>query len=176
MSFTVVIISAVAILSVFALVGLGVTYNAFRVARHERKAADEAAGEERAARLKERVRRYVGPVDPKTALLTPPARVAVEFVGASCGFPGLGWMCSGSMFAGLLLICFGPAFAWGVYPVILAVSGHLLSSPYIVIEYLPGVAVTSAGALTYRELMLARHRRAERASGSVRPAGRWTPK
>jgi hypothetical protein len=163
-SFTVVIISAVSILSVFALVGLGVTYNAFRVARQERRSADEAAGEETAARLKERIRRYVGPVDPKTALLTPAARVAVEFVGAFCGFPGLGWMCSGSVFAGLLLICFGPAFVWGVYPVILAVSGHLLSNPYVVIEYLPGVAVASAAALTYRELMLARHRRGERAA------------
>ena len=163
MDFKVVIISAMALLSIFALVGVGVSLNAYRVARQERR----ENGEEKARDLKERIRRYVGPVDPKTALLNPPARVAVEFVGAFCGFPGLGWLCSGSVFAGLLLICLVPAFVWGLVPVFLAVSGHLLDSPYVAIEYLPGVALASAGSLGYREIVLARERRRRDAKPAV---------
>jgi hypothetical protein len=151
-----VVFSVLAILSVFSLVGVGVFYNAFRAARRERLAAGDEA---RAAQLREKIRRYIGPVDPKKTLLNPPGRVAVEFVGALCGFPGLGWMSSGSVFTGLLLIWCGPAFAWGIYPVILAVTGQLSSSPYIAVEYLPGVAVASAGLLAYREVKLARQRR-----------------
>jgi hypothetical protein len=162
-NFRVVLISVMAILTVFSLVGIGVTCNAFRVARQERRRQE--GDRVKAGELKERIRRYVGPVDPKTALLNPPGRVAVEFVGAFCGFPGLGWLCSGSVFTGLLLICCVPAFAWGLYPVVLAVTGQLLSSPYVVIEYLPAVAVASAGALAYREVMLSRARK--KASGGV---------
>jgi TM2 domain-containing membrane protein YozV len=164
-NFGVVLLSVMAILTVFSLVGLGVMLNAFRVGRQERRSQ---TGEEKAPELREKIRRYIGPVDPKTRLLNPGGRVAVEFVGAFCGFPGLGWLCSGSVFTGLLLICCVPAFAWGIYPVILAVSGKLLSSPYIVMEYLPGVAVASAGALAYREVMLARERRRAAARGEGR--------
>ena len=114
MNFGAVLLSVMAILTVFSLVGLGVMLNAFRVGRQERPVADGRL--EEAHELREKIRLYIGPVDPKTRLLNPPGRVAVEFVGAFCGFPGLGWMCSGSMFIGLLLICCGPAFAWGHLP------------------------------------------------------------
>jgi hypothetical protein len=155
MNFTWVLFSVMAVLTVFSLVGIGVLYNAFRVGRQERRARGEAV----AGDLREKIRRYVGPVDPKTRLLNPPGRVVVEFVGAFCGFPGLGWLCSGSVFTGLLLLCCVPAFVWGLYPVILSVTGKLISSPYVVIEYLPAIAVASAGALAYREIMLSRERR-----------------
>src|SRR3974377_612753 len=119
------------ILTAFSLVGIGRAYNGFRVARKERRL--EPGNGEKVRELKERIRRYVGPIDPKTALLNPPGRVAVEVVGAFCGFPGLGWLCSGSVFIGLLLICCGPAFAWGLYPVFFPVAGALLATPFRVI-------------------------------------------
>jgi hypothetical protein len=150
--------TVIAIVVVFTVVGLGVTFNALRVGRAETRAHGDKT---QAAELREKIRRYVGPVDPKTALLNPPARVLVEFAGAVCGFPGLGWLCSGSVFAGLLLICCGPAFAWGFYPVFLSLTGKLASRPYIVIEYLPGIAVASAAILAYREVLLARKRKQE---------------
>jgi hypothetical protein len=158
MNIRLIIFIALAILSVFSLVGLGVFYNALRVGRQERRAAGDEA---RASDLREKIARYIGPVDPKKTLLNAPGRVAAEFVGALCGFPGLGWMSSGSLFTGLLLICCVPAFAWGIYPVFLAVSGKLASSPYIAVEYLPGVAVASAGMLAYREVKLSRARKRE---------------
>lgn len=97
------------------------------------------------------VKRYVGPVTPDLALLTPARRVLLEFVGAMCGFPGFGWLMSTRVALGLTLLCVGPAIIYGAMPVAFAFSGHLLDGPYVVIEYLPAVAIISATCLGVAE-------------------------
>jgi hypothetical protein len=144
---------------VFALVGLGVMVGALKSARAERKVADRGAGGLGDSSFRSRIDRYVGPVDPRMALLNPPGRVATEFFAALCGFPGLGWLLSGSVFAGLVLICVGPAFVWGAYPAFLVISGRMAGSPFIAVQYLPGLAIGSSALLAYREIQLARNRR-----------------
>jgi hypothetical protein len=144
-------------LALFTIVGLAVTIDAIRVARAERRRHEGLVPT--GLSLREKVSRYVGPVDPGTALLNPPGRVATEFIGALCGFPGLGWIFSGCIFTGILLLSLGPAVVWGFYPVLLSVTGKLSSGPFVAVQYLPGLALGSAMALAYREVQLARRRR-----------------
>jgi hypothetical protein len=152
-----VIATIIGSLALFTIVGLAVTVDAIRVARAERRRHEgrPPAG----LSLREKVSRYVGPVDPGMALLNPPGRVATEFMGALCGFPGLGWIFSGCIFTGILLLSLGPAVVWGFYPVLLSVTGKLSSGPFVAVQYLPGLALSSAIALAYREVQLARRRR-----------------
>jgi hypothetical protein len=150
------------LVAVFALVGVGVMVGAFRSARAERRSmgpAATAADTTGIASLRGRIDRYVGPVEPHMALLNPPGRVVTEFFTALCGFPGMGWLLSGSVFAGLILICVVPAFAWGVYPAILVLTGQMDGGPFIAVQYLPGLAIGSSALLAYREIHLARSRR-----------------
>lgn len=107
--------------------------------------------------LRDRARRYVGPVRPDMALLRPHSRVALEMLAALCGFPGLGWLASGRVIAGLVLLTLGPAFVWAIYPLYLSYRGF--SSPLEPVLYLPALALTSAGALAFLELGAARRRR-----------------
>jgi hypothetical protein len=148
--------TVIGLVAVFAVVGLAVTYGALRSARSERTRSGTNDGD---LSLRARIGRYVGPVDPSMALLNPPGRVAAEFFTALCGFPGLGWILSGSVFTGLVLICMGPAVVWGFYPVFLALTGRMLSGPFVVVQYLPGLAIGSSAALAYREIQLARRKR-----------------
>jgi hypothetical protein len=147
------------LVAVFALVGVGVMVGAFRSARAERRGMGPAAGVTGTTSLRARIDRYVGPVDPHMALLNPPGRVATEFFTALCGFPGMGWLLSGSVFAGLVLICVVPAFVWGVYPAILVLTGQMDGGPFIAVQYLPGLAIGSSVLLAYREIHLAKDRR-----------------
>jgi|WetSurMetagenome_2_1015567.scaffolds.fasta_scaffold67697_2 hypothetical protein len=148
------------LVAVFALVGVGVMVGAFRSARAERRSLGPAAADTPGTTtLRARIDRYVGPVEPHMALLNPPGRVAAEFFTALCGFPGMGWMLSGSVFAGLVLICVVPAFVWGIYPALLVLTGQMDSGPFIAVQYLPGLAVGSSALLAYREIQLARERR-----------------
>jgi hypothetical protein len=157
-----VIGSIIGLLALFGLVGVAVTVSAIRAARAERRADERHAGgdtEGAVLSMRERAQRYVGPVDPGMALLNPPGRVAVECFTALCGFPGLGWILSGSVFTGILLITVVPAVVWGLYPVFLALTGRLLAGPFVAVQYLPGLALGSATMLAYREVKLARMRR-----------------
>lgn len=97
--------------------------------------------------LRQRVRGYVGEIDPHTALLTPATRPLVELAGAICGFPGLGWLISGRVAVGLVLLIAVPAVVWAFYPVYLTVSGRLAESGFAAARYLPALAVVSAGSL-----------------------------
>ncbi len=141
---------------VFALIGLGVMIGALRSARTEHNSSGPDNGD---VSLRARIDRYVGPVDPQMALLNPPGRVATEFFSALCGFPGLGWLLSGSVFAGLVLICVGPALVWGIYPAFLLLSGRMADGPFIAVQYLPGLAIGSSSLLAYREVQLAKIRK-----------------
>jgi hypothetical protein len=141
---------------VFALVGLGVMIGALRSARAERKQAEGDSGE---VSLRARIDRYVGPVDPRVALMNPVGRVVSEFFCALCGFPGLGWLMSRSVFAGLVLICVVPAVVWGGYPAFLLMTGRMAGSPFIAVQYLPGLALGSSALLAYREIQLAKIRK-----------------
>lgn len=96
---------------------------------------------------RQRVRDYVGEIDPHTALLTPATRPLVELAGAICGFPGLGWLISGRVAVGLVLLIAVPAVVWAFYPVYLSVSGRLAESGFAAVRYLPALAVVSAGSL-----------------------------
>ena len=149
--------SIIGLLALFGIVGVGVTVGAMRSARAERRQTEGMP--EPGASLRERVGKYVGPVEPSMALLNPPGRVAVECFTALCGFPGLGWILSGSVFTGLLLITLGPAVVWGLYPLFLVLTGRLLGSPFVAVQYLPGLALGSAAMLAYREVRLAHRRR-----------------
>jgi hypothetical protein len=146
----------VGLVGVFALVGLAVMFGALRSARAERK---RSSPEIDGLSLRARIGRYVGDVEPSMALLNPPGRVATEFFSALCGFPGLGWLLSGSVFTGLVLICVGPAFVWGIFPVFLVLTGKIASGAFIAVQYLPGLAIGSSSALAYREIQLARRRK-----------------
>jgi hypothetical protein len=147
--------TVVSLVAVFALVGLAVTLNALRTARTERKRSGTHVD---GLSLRARIGHYVGPIDPSMALLNPYGRVATEFFTALCGFPGLGWILSGSVFTGLVLICVGPAVVWGLYPVFLVMTGQILDGPFVAVQYLPGLAVGSSAALAYREFQLARRK------------------
>ncbi len=100
--------------------------------------------------------RYVGPVEPRHALLTAPVRVAVEFVAALFGFPGLGWLISGKVMTGLFLLVVGPSIFWGVLPAYLVVTERIVGNPYLTVQYLPVLAVVSATALGVYQLRLSR--------------------
>ena len=104
------------------------------------------------------MRRYVGPVSPDLALLTAPRRVLLEFVSALCGFPGFGWLASTRVSIGLPMLCVAPAIIYGGYPVYLAMTGHLIDSPYVAIQYLPAVALVSASCLAFAEYRARRSR------------------
>lgn len=108
------------------------------------------------------LRRYVGPVEPRHALLNPPLRVGVEAISALFGFPGLGWLASGKVVTGLVLLVAGPSFIWGLFPVYLIATQRMADHPYLFIQYLPLVSVMSAGALGIHQLRLAHSRTGER--------------
>lgn len=141
----------VAALAFFVIAGVIMFFVALRPepAAEGPKAVDRADPSERGFRAA--VQRYVGPVTPDLAILTPARRVLLEFVGALCGFPGFGWLMSTRVALGLTLLCLGPAIIYGAMPVAFAMSGHLLDGPYVAIEYLPVVAVVSATCLAVAE-------------------------
>ena len=92
------------------------------------------------------VRRTHGDV----ALLGPRRRVLVEFLGALCGFPGLGWILSGRVALGMTLLVGCPAIVWAVLPMSLSIVGQFglgLTFRYL----LPVLACSSAGALALVE-------------------------
>jgi hypothetical protein len=92
------------------------------------------------------VRRTYGDV----ALLGPRRRVLFEFLGAACGFPGLGWILSGRVALGMTLLVGCPAVVWAVLPMSLSVVGQFglgLTFRYL----LPVLACASAGALAFVE-------------------------
>ena len=150
----------VGLVAVFALVGLAVMVGALRSARKEGATSGSGGGAGSPDdSLRARVARYVGPVDPRMALLNPPARVATEFFAALCGFPGLGWLLSGCVFTGLMLLCIAPAFIWGIVPMYLVVTGKAAGGAFLAVQYLPGLALGSAATLAYRETQLARRRK-----------------
>jgi hypothetical protein len=102
---------------------------------------------EPAPSLAARFDRYVGPIDASRAPLTPPLRVAAEFLSALCGFPGLGWMVSGRVRIGLPLIIAVPALIWALFPLFVSYTGVLFPQPLAVFSVLPAIAVASAAAL-----------------------------
>ncbi len=53
----------------------------------------------------------------------------------------------------------GPLFAWCLYPVYLSVSGQLAHNIYAVVDYLPWLALVSAGTLAVFEAHAALRKR-----------------
>jgi hypothetical protein len=145
----------VGMLLLFLVIGAVLLVQAMAMERR-RNAASAAGGVRERLTARDVVRRYVGPVTPDLALLNPPARVAIEFVGALCGFPGFGWMTSTRVWIGLPLLIAGPAIVFGFYPLYLVSSGHIADRPLIALEYLPFLAVASASALAVAEMRHAR--------------------
>lgn len=157
------IYSVIAILLIFVITGMFLVVRAMRLAAKEQRRENPEAGRLRGLKLRQRVKRYVGPASPKMALLNPPARVGIEFFGSLCGFPGLGWMISGRIAIGLPLFAIGPAITWAVYPLYLSMSNEIMAGPYVVLRYLPVLAATSAGLLANSEFRYARRRQIEEA-------------
>lgn len=150
----------VGLLTVFVLTGVALTVKAMLNAHRETRAAGLHP---RNRSLKQRARDYVGPIDRSEAPLNPPFRVLAEFFFSLGGFPGMGWLLSGRIIAGLILMCLGPALVWGLVPVALSMTGLLLLSPYSVVIYLPLVAIVSSGALAIAEIRTPRPAEAEAA-------------
>jgi len=140
-------------LVVFAAVGVVVAVRAVRAAAAEGRAhgRDRVAGGWRA-----RAAGYTGAVSPASRGLNPPARVVVELFAGACGFPGLGWMLSGCLLSGLLLITCVPAVVWGLYPAYLALTGGLTGSALSIVGYVPFIGLASACGLAVREIAAAR--------------------
>ncbi len=138
----------IGLLTFFVLIGIVLTVKALADAH----ARTVAAGGRAKRGIKQRIRDYVGPIDRSKAPLRPALCVLVEFVLALTGFPGLGWLMSGRIFVGLILLSVVPAFVWAIVPMALSMSGLLLLSPYSVVMYLPLLALASAGTLALREL------------------------
>ena len=134
-------------LVVFVLIGAALFVQALRGDRRAEGSRQDPA--DRGFRAG--IRRYIGPVRREHALLNAPLRVGLEFVCASCGVPGMGWMMSTRVAIGLPLMAIVPSFVYGFYPVYLAMSGHILDSPYIAVRYLPVLGVASAVLLAIVE-------------------------
>lgn len=131
-----------ALLGVFVATGLVLTIREAFILRASRL---------RRAPAEKPVSRYVGPIDLHDAPLTPPLRVGAEFLTALCGFPGLGWMISGRVRAGLPLFVAVPAIIWAFFPLYISMSGSVLTRPLLAFAPLPVLAVVSAGALAVCE-------------------------
>jgi hypothetical protein len=114
------------------------------------RAAEPGATTPRATGLGGRLRRLVSRTHGDVALLGPRRRVLIEFLGALCAFPGLGWILSGRVALGFTLLVGCPAVVWALLPMSLSVVGHFglsLALRYI----LPVLALVSAGALAMVE-------------------------
>jgi hypothetical protein len=153
------IYAIIAVLALFVAVGVYLVIRSLRIAAREQR--PERGNERRlqGLNLRQRTRRYVGPVKPEMALLNPVARVGVEFFCSLCGFPGLGWLISGRVAIGLLLFAVVPIFTWAVYPLYLSVSNEIMAGPYVALRYLPFLAVASAGLLAASQARSARQGR-----------------
>jgi hypothetical protein len=141
----------VAVFVIFAIIGAVLVAQSLCPARDGRPPRGE-----RRAGAREGIRRYFGPVSTKDALLGPVRRVALELVAASCGFPGFGWLMSARPAIGLPMILLGSATVYGFYPAYLILSGRINDGPLVALEYLPLLALLSAGALAIVEMRAAR--------------------
>lgn len=148
-----------AMLLVFVGVGLVLLTRSLQAARAFHRRVPEPGSEH--VTLSERGRRYVGPVRPDMALLNTPLRVAVEAVTALCGFPGLGWLISGRVVTGVVLLAVVPSLVWGIIPMVLSVTGDIYRGPFVAVGYLPVLAVVSALGLTMAEIRRIRREHAE---------------
>jgi hypothetical protein len=153
MHFPVLIWASIAGLALF--IGIGASL----LTQSLRRAPGAAPATARRRRVSERIRDYVGPVAPGTALLNPWARVLLEAVGSACGFPGFGWLASTRVAIGLALLIGGGAIVYGFFPVALAVTGHWTDSPLVTLSYLPYLSAVSASCLAIAEFKTSRRPR-----------------
>lgn len=145
----------VALIGVFAVIGVYLIVRALRVTA---AAEREAAGPRSRRSLGQRVRDYVGASGGSDLILSPPLRVGLEFVLALCGFPGLGWLSAGHLATGLALIVIGPSVMWAIAPVLMSLTGGLMTDPFVTVRFLPVLAFASAGSLALVEARSARAR------------------
>lgn len=138
----------VALIGAFAVLGIYLIVRAIRMT-YAAERAERGPLPRRS--LRKRARDYVGESKESSAILTPPFRVAAEFVMALCGFPGIGWLASGHLVTGLVLIVLGPGLMWAAAPVIMAATGGLMQDPFVTVRFLPVLAVASAGSLAIAE-------------------------
>jgi hypothetical protein len=146
MSINTVIYGIVVLIGAFGVIGI---YLVVRTLRAESARRGESRG---AGGPVSRFRAYIGSSKDAKPLLTAPLRVALEFFLALCGFPGIGWMASGRLAPGLLLVAIVPSTVWAVAPVLAASQGALFRDPFATVRYLPVVAVLSAGGLAAAEI------------------------
>jgi hypothetical protein len=150
MNVDVLIYAIVVVIGAFGVLGIYLIVKAIRTesARHPRR----SSGGGPIAKFKA----YVGTTRDENALLSAPLRVGLEFFLALCGFPGIGWMASGRLAAGLLMVAVVPSAVWALAPVLMASNGALFRDPFATVRYLPVVAILSAGGLAAAEIAHAR--------------------
>ncbi|MHB8859395.1 MAG: hypothetical protein ACYC6Z_07945 [Thermoleophilia bacterium] len=137
------------------LIGIYLTVRSLKAAGKAGRAARSTQGR---MTLRQRIDRYEGPINRDLALYNAPARVGIEFFTALCGFPGMGWMISGRILAGIILMSTVPIFVWAIFPLYLSMAQPLLPSPFVPVQYLPGVALLSAGSLAVSQFRASRRR------------------
>ncbi len=158
MEFTISTDALIAFMALFFGVGIFMTVRTMMQLHRDR-----ASGAPRQT-FRERMRARVGPVTPERAPLNAPLRVAVEFLGALGGFPGIGWSLSARLGTGVALMLVGPIFCWMLYPIILYHTGLMAADPYLMIKELPVIATVSALTLGVLEARSAGRRRGRPAS------------
>jgi hypothetical protein len=146
MNIDIVIYGIAVLIGAFGVLGIYLVFRTLRAESARRGGSHSEGGPVR------RFRAYIGPSKGAKPLLSAPLRVALEFFLALCGFPGIGWMASGRLAPGLLLVAIVPSTVWAVAPVLAASQGALFRDPFATVRYLPLVAVVSAGGLAMAEI------------------------
>jgi len=103
-----------------------------------------------AARWRDSLREYSGPLPPRVEKMPLLAIVAIEFFGAMFGFPGLGWLYAGQALVVVIMLCAGPSVAWALIPMLTSPFSDSVLKPYgieVLFIWLGATAVLSSGSL-----------------------------
>ncbi len=159
MLFMLTIYGITAVLLALIAIGIFLIVVSMRTAHAERKAIE---GDPGPLTPLERVRRYEGPISKDMVPYNPVWRVFVELVSGTCGFPGLGWLMSGHVAVGLVLMSIVPSFVWALYPAWVVRTGAFRADAFAAVRYLPYLGAGSALALAVREALPFRREQADR--------------
>lgn len=102
------------------------------------------------ARWRNALENYAGPLPARVEKIPLLFILAMEFVGALFGFPGLGWLYAGQVVSGIALLCVGPAIAWATVPLLISPFAATMFESYgitVLFWWLIGSALLSATSL-----------------------------
>jgi len=82
------------------------------------------------ARWREALSSYSGPLPERVQNIPLPFVLALEFISALFGFPGLGWLYAGQALVGVAFLCAGPAVAWALIPLLISPFATTVFEPF----------------------------------------------